>query len=83
MRIGFWLLVVLAVVVWIDRSKKLRQNQTRQAPLKNATPANPATLESIVACAHCGLHVPVSEAKMSLGSQYYCSDAHRQLHAEA
>ncbi|WP_346288994.1 PP0621 family protein, partial [Zoogloea sp.] len=44
------------------------------APARNAEPA----FEQMVACAHCGLHVPESEG-LKGGGQFYCSDEHRRL----
>jgi len=34
--------------------------------------------EQMVACAHCGLHVPESEG-VRAGGGFYCSDEHRRL----
>ena len=33
--------------------------------------------EAMVACAHCGLHLPQSEAVVDAGGRPYCSEAHR------
>lgn len=43
-------------------------------------PRRPAGREPVemVACAHCGVHLPVAEA-LAEGSRLYCSDAHRRL----
>ncbi|MBN9696792.1 MAG: hypothetical protein J0L85_13445 [Zoogloea sp.] len=43
-------------------------------PTRGAEPA----FEQMVACAHCGLHVPESEGVKG-GGQFYCSDEHRRL----
>ena len=32
----------------------------------------------MVVCAHCGVHLPATDA-LALGTRLYCSDAHRQL----
>jgi len=45
-----------------------------EAPTRGAEPA----FEQMVACAHCGLHVPESEGVKG-GGQFYCSDEHRRL----
>jgi len=37
-----------------------------------------AEIEQMVACAHCGLHVPESESVRGGGS-FYCSEEHRRL----
>ena len=35
-------------------------------------------IEQMVACAHCGLHVPESESIRGAG-EFFCSDEHRRL----
>jgi len=35
-------------------------------------------IEQMVACAHCGLHVPESESVRGAG-EFFCSDEHRRL----
>lgn len=45
-----------------------------EAPTRNAEPA----FEPMLACAHCGLHVPESEGVKG-GGHFYCSDEHRRL----
>lgn len=37
--------------------------------------------ENMVTCAHCGVHLPESEA-VCAGGAVYCSDAHRRAAAE-
>jgi hypothetical protein len=33
----------------------------------------------LLACAHCGVHLPQAEARMDVAGRPYCSDAHRLL----
>ena len=64
------LLVVLVVAVGIWRS--------RRAP--DATPSKPsqrALPQDMLACAHCGVHIPQAEALM-LGKQAYCCAEHQR-----
>jgi uncharacterized protein len=42
-----------------------------------------AASEAIVACGHCGIHVPLSEAIVTPAGARFCSEAHRLLHAGA
>jgi uncharacterized protein len=35
--------------------------------------------EDMVKCAHCGVHMPVSESTLSKGN-YFCSNEHRLMH---
>ena len=67
------LLVVLAIAIGIWRS--------RRAPEANAskTPAPPLALpQNMLACAHCGVHIPQADALM-VGEQAYCCTEHRRL----
>jgi uncharacterized protein len=68
------LVVVLAFALlgWLlfGRSRKRRG----RAPDPTARPSPP--LEGMVACAHCGVHLPASEALLTHGRSY-CSAAHR------
>lgn len=51
----------------------------RRKPLAKRTTEGEARApgsESMVPCAHCGVHVPLSEA-VTDGTRHYCSAAHR------
>lgn len=78
-------LLVLGVVlfaVWLwrrnrdEEAQDRAQEHARRAP---PTPPPPVEVADMVACAHCGLHVPRGEAVAANG-RLYCSDAHRQAH---
>jgi len=43
---------------------------------KNASPEKSDLTEDMVRCAHCGVHIPVSEC-LRAGDQTFCSAAHR------
>lgn len=51
--------------------------------LKSYRKADPAgkqtSAEDMVRCAHCGVHLPVSESVRE-GDLYFCSAAHRDAH---
>jgi uncharacterized protein len=63
-------IVVVGVVLW------LLLGRGRSLPRRPGTRAAGPPNEEMVRCAHCGLHLPRSEA-VSAGGQLYCSDAHR------
>lgn len=69
------LLIVIAVAVGIWRSR--RPNVSGAA---KAAPRSPALPQDMVACDHCGVHVPRTEALM-LGQQAYCCAEHRRQHS--
>ena len=62
-------LLLLLVLAWLfHKFGSRKQHVTRQAP--------PAPPKEIVACAHCGLHLPHDEALPGRGG-LFCSLAHR------
>lgn len=63
------LLLVIVLVLWLART---RPRAGRPAP----PPPADRTPQAMVACAHCGIHLPRSEA-VSGPRGLYCSDAHR------
>jgi len=71
-------LVIVAAVVWlaIYALRRIRQYLT---PPKKA--AAPGSAKNMVRCAHCGLHLPESEAIADRG-QYFCSQEHRRQHSD-
>ncbi len=62
-------IVVVAVVLWLMFGRR----RTRAVPRRDARAKE---LEGMVACAHCGVHLPRSEA-LAAGGRSYCSAAHR------
>jgi uncharacterized protein len=71
------LLVVVFLIVWLVRGGR----PGRSAPPVNADkPDNPAVTpampDTIVACAHCGLHLPKADALPGRGG-VFCGEAHR------
>jgi uncharacterized protein len=63
------LLVVLGLVGWLLFGHRRRAPGARRRAGKTGP-------ESMVACAHCGLHLPRTEALLD-GGRPYCSEAHR------
>lgn len=61
-------LVVIAVIYFVVRASNRR----------NKPPAAAAGTESMVRCAHCGVHFPGAEAVSGDGGDYCCED-HRRL----
>lgn len=76
-------LIVLAVIAvaiaWIALGRRGRSEQADAAPRRhwrrpNGPPADPAPM---VACAHCGVHLPQPEAVLDAAGRPFCSEAHR------
>lgn len=66
---------VLFIALWLFR-KSQREEEKRRAP---PPPSRPAVgqPQAMVRCAHCGVHLPASDAIVGHGA-VYCSRAHRQ-----
>ena len=68
-------ILVIALVVWL-LIRMLRNWMDRKA-VKPAPKAE--QIDTVVRCAHCGLHIPQQEA-VQVGDQYYCSKEHSMAH---
>lgn len=72
-------LAVLAIAWWIWRSQ--RDDASQAARRAAPPPARPPSLPAeMVACAHCGVHLPLPEAIDGGTGLYFCSEAHRRAH---
>lgn len=69
-----FLIIIIAVVLllwWVlGRQRRRPPDGSETPPHRPSTPADPA--ESMVACAHCGVHLPRSEAQLAAGRTYCC-----------
>jgi len=78
-----YLLIALALV-WLFHSPALRGLRgtlkgDRPTPRPPAPPPpTTPTQEAMVRCAHCGLHLPESDALSDGAGRVFCSPAHRQ-----
>lgn len=70
MKYLIWLIVLLLGYGWWRNQQRLQRHQDE----KSASPAAP---QEMVACAHCGLHLPRNEA-LAQGSHYYCGLEHQK-----
>jgi uncharacterized protein len=68
------LLMAVFVLVWLVRGSVRRNLPPRAGPA--------ATPQSMVTCAHCGVHLPRSEALPGRGG-VFCDDAHRAAFEQA
>jgi uncharacterized protein len=69
-------IVVLLLAVWLIRSAGRRADHS--APSRRRDNASQMTPQSMLACAHCGVHVPQGEA-VSGARGSYCTAAHRSV----
>lgn len=80
----FLLLGLFLLVVWLMRGGR-RSRPTRADPppmSAEASAAHPPGREEMVACVHCGMHLPQSEA-VAAPAGWFCGQAHRIAHENA
>ena len=75
-----YLLVLLVIVVAVGIWRNKRRDEVAERKTAGTRPA-PALKQpqNMVACAHCGLHLPQTDAVTDGASHYYCSAEHRSL----
>ncbi|AOB29706.1 hypothetical protein AKI39_01935 [Bordetella sp. H567] len=81
-KLLFWIIAVLVAltIARIVARAKARNGQAANAtqkPRGRAAP-RPVPAEQMVRCAHCGIHLPRSEAAL-IGGRTWCSQEHARL----
>lgn len=66
-------LAVVAVALWLLVRPRVRGSSSSQARRGADAPVE------MIACAHCGVHLPRDDAVTDAGARRYCSEAHRAL----
>jgi len=72
-------LLVVLVVGWLALGRHRRRGEPPEAAKRN-TPSRPApgaAPQAMVACAHCGVHLPAADALVDPQARRYCSESHR------
>jgi len=69
----FLLLIVLVGVVFLMLRTKSRGRGDASRP----PPPAPGDPQAMLACAHCGVHLPEGDALRDAAGRPFCSDAHR------
>lgn len=67
------LLAVIAFALWLFKAR--RREPPPGAPRPGKPTPNAAT--PMLACAHCGLHLPQNDAVTDAAGRPFCSEAHR------
>lgn len=79
--------VLLALLLYLGWRWYLSKKSSPVSPAQEASPANEpspqagASTEKMVSCAHCGIHLPLSESIQGTGALHFCSDEHRLRHS--
>ncbi|VTU15876.1 PP0621 family protein [Variovorax sp. RA8] len=72
-------LAIILVAVWLWRKARREELQSRTPP--PPPPPAPRSIgppQAMLRCAHCGLHLPASDAVRGADGTAYCSAAHRR-----
>lgn len=82
-KLIFWVVVILGALMAARLIARYNaRKDTDQEPLKNSKKQAASSLqdgqESMVRCAHCGIHLPRSEALLQNG-ETWCSADHARL----
>ncbi|WP_454696551.1 PP0621 family protein [Achromobacter aegrifaciens] len=80
-KLLFWIVLIILVLFvarLAGRMAAARQTGAQDAKKAKTGPGRPKPLESMVRCAHCGIHLPRSEALQQDG-QIWCSAEHARL----
>lgn len=75
-----YLLVLLVVVatVWMLLKRSRQDSDADNPPVGDKPrPKAPSALTEMVACLHCGVHLPRTESVVDRQGGTYCSAAHR------
>jgi len=76
-KILFWLAIIL-VALLVMRLLARHSASTHRKQSQPARKKGPKRVEAMVQCAHCGLHLPASDAVHSHGNTW-CSHEHARL----
>jgi uncharacterized protein len=70
------LLLVVAFALWLLKTKGRAAPPSRRtdAPKGPKAPPQPAQM---LACVHCGVHLPQADTVQDAAGRAYCSEAHR------
>jgi len=73
------LLAVVGLAIWWLRRGRASDDAPRTPPKKKeqGTTRGPAPPTPMLACAHCGVHLPQAEALTDGAGRPFCGEAHR------
>lgn len=74
------LLAVIGVALWLFKSRsRVKGPGDAAAPKRPAKAAGkPEAATPMLACAHCGVHLPLTDAVQDAEGRIYCGEAHRK-----
>lgn len=73
------LLAVIGVALWLFKGRsRVKGPGDAAAPKRAPKAAKPEVATPMLACAHCGVHLPQTEAVQGDDGRSYCGEAHRR-----
>lgn len=72
--------ILVLLVVWVGYHLWRKGRMADTGPSKSAQ-RSPAKPLAMVACAHCGTHLPSTDA-LQVDGVFYCSAEHRERHVD-
>lgn len=75
-------LLLGVVAFWLLRKWLFSGSAPKRPPVSAPPTAGSSQPAGLVACSHCGVHLPASEA-LRQGDEVFCSEAHRQADVQA
>ncbi len=83
MKFLLWILILVAVVLWLLYNKKQTVGGSASASAQSAGKRKDGEPEAMLQCAYCGVHIPVSESIVTPSGAVFCSEEHRLQHARS
>ncbi|MCK9511533.1 MAG: hypothetical protein M0R28_09930 [Pigmentiphaga sp.] len=77
-KVLFWVVIILAVLLVSRLLARQAVRRRADAPRRQRRGAPPARPQAMVQCAHCGVHLPATDAVKSQGRNW-CSPEHARL----
>jgi uncharacterized protein len=74
LRVLILVAVVVGLALWLLKGRKPAERGSAEARRGNARRDGPATM---VACAHCGVHLPRPDAVLDVQGRTFCGEPHR------
>ncbi|MBL8328157.1 MAG: hypothetical protein JNJ71_04830 [Rubrivivax sp.] len=72
------LVLIVGLGAWWIYARITRRRQAQAADTSVKPTARAGEVQDMVACAHCGVHLPRGEALLE-GDRAFCGEAHRRL----
>jgi uncharacterized protein len=77
-----WALLLYLGWRWYLSKKSSPASPSQEASVATEpSPEAGASTEKMVSCAHCGIHLPLSESVQGTGALHFCGEEHRLRHS--